>query len=95
VGRWSWLDSRERHVPALVMAPVLVVTILLGPLGLVVYLAVRSRWPLPPAAPTTADGPAAAPTTADGPVAAPTTADGPVAARSTAGGPAAARQRIG
>jgi hypothetical protein len=95
VGRWSWLDSRERHVPALVMAPVLVVTILLGPLGLVVYLAVRSRWPLPAAAPTTADGPAAAPTTADGPAAAPTTADGPVAARSTAGGPAAARQRIG
>jgi hypothetical protein len=44
VGRWSWLDSRDRGVPALVMAPVLVVTILLGPLGLLAYLAVRPRW---------------------------------------------------
>ncbi|MEU7800137.1 ABA4-like family protein [Micromonospora arborensis] len=44
VGRWAWLDSRERGVPALVMAPVLVLTILLGPLGLAAYLAVRSRW---------------------------------------------------
>ena len=39
VGRWAWLDSRERGVPALVMAPVLVLTILLGPLGLAAYLA--------------------------------------------------------
>jgi ABA4-like protein len=44
VGRWSWLDSRERGVPALVMAPVLLLTILLGPLGLLIYLAVRTRW---------------------------------------------------
>jgi ABA DEFICIENT 4-like len=56
VGRWSWLDSRERHVPALVMAPVLVVTILLGPLGLLLYLAVRPRWQLRSAAPVAADG---------------------------------------
>jgi hypothetical protein len=44
VGRWSWLDSRDRGVPALVMAPVLVLTILLGPLGLLVYLLVRTRY---------------------------------------------------
>ncbi|GIJ80439.1 protein of unknown function [Micromonospora phaseoli] len=44
VGRWAWLDSRERKVPSLVMAPVLVLTILLGPLGLAAYLAVRPRW---------------------------------------------------
>jgi len=44
VGRWSWLDSRERGVPALVMAPVLLLTILLGPLGLLVYLLVRTRY---------------------------------------------------
>ncbi|RZU74470.1 uncharacterized protein DUF4281 [Micromonospora kangleipakensis] len=44
VGRWAWLDSRERGVPALVMAPVLVLTILLGPLGLAAYLGVRTRW---------------------------------------------------
>jgi ABA4-like protein len=46
-GRWAWLDSRERQVPALIMAPVLVLTILLGPLGLAAYLAVRTRWARP------------------------------------------------
>ncbi|GGM46979.1 hypothetical protein GCM10011608_34680 [Micromonospora sonchi] len=45
VGRWAWLDSRERAVPSLAMAPVLVLTILLGPLGLAGYLAIRPRWP--------------------------------------------------
>ena len=46
VGRWSYLDSRERGIPALVMAPVLLLTILLGPIGLLVYLLVRLRWPI-------------------------------------------------
>jgi hypothetical protein len=45
VGRWSYLDSRARGVPALVMAPILLLTIMLGPLGLAAYLAVRPRWP--------------------------------------------------
>jgi hypothetical protein len=44
VGRWCWLDSRERAVPALLMAPILVLTIMFGPLGLLVYLAVRPRF---------------------------------------------------
>jgi hypothetical protein len=44
VGRWAWLDSRDRGVPALVMAPVLLLTVLLAPLGLAVYLAIRPRW---------------------------------------------------
>jgi Domain of unknown function (DUF4281) len=44
VGRWSWLDSRTRGVPALIMSPVLLLTILLGPLGLLVYLLVRARY---------------------------------------------------
>jgi len=44
VGRWSWLDSRDRAVPALIMSPVLLLTILLGPLGLLVYLLVRTRY---------------------------------------------------
>ncbi|MFU8850254.1 ABA4-like family protein [Micromonospora sp. SL1-18] len=52
VGRWAWLDSRERGVPALVMAPVLVLMILLGPLGLAAYLTVRTRWVRPAAART-------------------------------------------
>jgi hypothetical protein len=47
VGRWAWLDARTRGVPALVMAPVLLLTILLGPLGLLAYLLVRPRWPQP------------------------------------------------
>lgn len=47
VGRWAWLDSRERGVPVLVMSPLLVVTVLLGPVGLLVYLLIRSRWPRP------------------------------------------------
>ncbi len=47
VGRWSYLDSRARGIPALVMAPVLLLTILLGPIGLLVYLLVRLRWPVP------------------------------------------------
>ena len=45
--RWAWLDSRERGVPALVMAPVLLLAILLGPLGLAAYLAIRARWVRP------------------------------------------------
>jgi hypothetical protein len=50
-GRWAWLDSRERGVPALVMAPVLVLTILLGPLGLAAYLGIRTRWGRPAVVP--------------------------------------------
>jgi hypothetical protein len=42
VGRWMYLDSRERRVHPLVMAPVLVLTILLSPFGLVAYLAIRA-----------------------------------------------------
>lgn len=44
IGRWCWLDSRERAVPALLMAPILVLTIMFGPLGLLAYLAVRPRF---------------------------------------------------
>ncbi|MFR9775612.1 ABA4-like family protein [Micromonospora sp. MS34] len=44
VGRWMWLDGRAREVPALVMAPVLLLTVLLGPVGLAVHLAARGRW---------------------------------------------------
>ncbi|MFI5938180.1 ABA4-like family protein [Actinoplanes sp. NPDC051494] len=50
VGRWAYLDSRERAIPALLMAPVLLLTILLGPVGLLAYLVVRRRFPVGPAA---------------------------------------------
>jgi hypothetical protein len=46
VGRWAYLDSRKRGIPALVMAPVTLLTILLGPIGLLVYLLVRLRRPI-------------------------------------------------
>lgn len=41
VGRWMYLDSRERGIHPFVMAPVLVLTILVSPLVLPLYLALR------------------------------------------------------
>lgn len=51
VGRWMYLDARERGIHPLVMAPVLVLTILLSPLGLLVHLAIRTALPLVSAKP--------------------------------------------
>jgi hypothetical protein len=45
VGRWCYLDARERGIHPLVMAPVLVLTILLAPLGLLAHLALRAALP--------------------------------------------------
>ncbi len=45
IGRWMYLDARERGVHPLVMAPVLVLTILLAPLGLLGYLVLRAVLP--------------------------------------------------
>ena len=42
VGRWIYLDSEERHVSAWLMAPVLFLTLMLGPAGFLFYLVVRS-----------------------------------------------------
>lgn len=42
LGRWMYLDSRERGLHPLLMAPVLVLTILLSPFGVLAYLAVRA-----------------------------------------------------
>jgi hypothetical protein len=41
-GRWIYLDSQERKVHVLAMAPILWATLLAGPVGLVMYLVVRS-----------------------------------------------------
>lgn len=41
-GRWAYLDSRARKISAWLMAPVLLLTLLLGPLGFLLYLLVRS-----------------------------------------------------
>jgi hypothetical protein len=41
VGRWIYLDGRERRVSAWVMSPVLFLTLLAGPLGFLLHLAAR------------------------------------------------------
>ncbi|MBG0829560.1 DUF4281 domain-containing protein [Planomonospora sp. ID67723] len=41
VGRWIYLDSRERGLHPLLMAPVLVLAILLSPIAFPIYLALR------------------------------------------------------
>jgi hypothetical protein len=41
VGRWMYLEGRRVNVHPLVMAPVLVITILLAPVGLPLFLVVR------------------------------------------------------
>ena len=42
VGRWIYLDSQERRISAWLMAPVLFLTLMLGPAGFLFYLIVRS-----------------------------------------------------
>ena len=42
VGRWIYLDSQERRVSAWLTAPVLFLTLMLGPAGFLFYLLVRS-----------------------------------------------------
>ncbi|MFC9968700.1 ABA4-like family protein [Nocardia ignorata] len=52
LGRWIYLDSRDRAIPPLLMGPLLVGTILLSPLAFPIYLVLRtvvSRVPDPPA----------------------------------------------
>jgi hypothetical protein len=41
VGRWIYRDSRERGISAWVTAPVLFLTLMLGPCGFLLYLIVR------------------------------------------------------
>ena len=45
-GRWAYLDSRERGISALLMAPVLFFILMLGPIGFLLYLAVRGIYSL-------------------------------------------------
>ena len=42
VGRWAYLDSRERGMNAWLMAPVLFLILMLGPIGFMLYLAIRA-----------------------------------------------------
>lgn len=42
VGRWAYLDSLERDIHPLVMAPILFLTLMFGPAGFVLYLIARA-----------------------------------------------------
>lgn len=42
VGRWAYLDSQEKNISSWLMAPVLFLTLMMGPLGFLAYLALRS-----------------------------------------------------
>lgn len=42
IGRWIFLDSQERRVSPLLVAPVLFLTLMLGPLGFLIYLVIRA-----------------------------------------------------
>ncbi len=42
VGRWAYLDNRRVGLPALLMAPILFFILMLGPFGLLLYLAARA-----------------------------------------------------
>jgi hypothetical protein len=44
VGRWAYLDSRERDLNAWLASAALGFILMVGPLGLLVYLAARLAW---------------------------------------------------
>lgn len=45
VGRWAYLDSLERNIHPLAMAPILFLILMFGPLGFVLYLGARTAFP--------------------------------------------------
>jgi hypothetical protein len=45
VGRWIFLDGQERGLSHWLLAPILLLTLLLGPCGLLAYLAARAALP--------------------------------------------------
>ena len=51
VGRWIYLDSQERRISSWLMAPVLFLTLMLGPAGFLFYLVVRCLRAAVPASP--------------------------------------------
>lgn len=42
VGRWAYLDSRSRSFTAWLVSPILLLALMFGPLGLLLYLAARA-----------------------------------------------------
>lgn len=46
VGRWIYLDSRERNIPWWTVSPLQVFTLMLGPVGFTAYLLLRAGFEL-------------------------------------------------
>lgn len=46
VGRWAYLDGRERNIPWWLVSVALFFILMLGPVGLLLYLALRWGWGL-------------------------------------------------
>lgn len=44
VGRWAYLDSRQREIHPLLMAPTLFLILMFGPIGFLLYLALRAAY---------------------------------------------------
>jgi hypothetical protein len=42
LGRWIYLDSRQRRIHPLIASPILLITIVLSPIGVLTYLLIRS-----------------------------------------------------
>lgn len=42
VARWIYLDSRERNIFALIISPILVSVLMVGPVGFLIYMVVRT-----------------------------------------------------
>ncbi|MFI5842917.1 ABA4-like family protein [Catenuloplanes sp. NPDC051500] len=58
IGRWMYLDARDRGLHPLVVSPILFLTIFLSPIGLTLYLAVRTLRRPPPGSTPALSGPA-------------------------------------
>jgi hypothetical protein len=46
VGRWVYLEARERRIPAWLSSPVLFFVLMLGPVGFLLHLGLRARFPV-------------------------------------------------
>lgn len=59
VGRWMYLDSRARQISAWLMAPLLFLTLMFGPIGFLLYLGISHSiaWSTDAAAETTSSRP--------------------------------------
>lgn len=47
IGGWETLQSVERNIPQWLLIPCLLLTFMLGPIGFLLFFAIRSRYPCP------------------------------------------------